>query len=100
MPNLINEQEFKMLNLQLKNQAIDCSFEYHDPSKRDIKVFIKNLVENCYRLDENEVPKKYRMLNIDEILPDYKTVRDLSILIRISTFEIFILRNLNIKMCG
>ena len=71
VPNLINEQEFESLKESLQNKNFDCSFEL---KTTNINVDIKNLIEECYRLDENEVPRKYKLLNIDEILHGYSNV--------------------------
>jgi hypothetical protein len=30
-----------------------------------------NLIKFCYKLDENETPKYYRLLDVHSILPDF-----------------------------
>ena len=72
VPNFIEETEFEILKDEIKRSSnIDFSFKY---DSNEIKVDIKNLVEDCFRLDENEIPKKYKLLHIDEILPEYNNV--------------------------
>ncbi len=72
IPNNIAETEFEILKEEInRSKNTDFSFKY---DSNDIRINIKNLVEDCFRLDENEIPKKYKLLHIDEILPEYRNV--------------------------
>ncbi len=57
MPTKINKDEYDIFMKVLKeHQEIDCSFNI----KRDGKEYdYKNLLEDCYNLNENEIPTSY-----------------------------------------
>ena len=56
MPNSIDESEFEILREEMRNdETIDYSFTI---DSADAKIDMKNIVEECFRLDENEMPKK------------------------------------------
>lgn len=62
---IINEAESQFQDVDLN---FNCDIE-------GTKINMKNILKECYRLDENETPRKYRLLNIDEILPGYSNVK-------------------------
>ena len=69
LPNEIELDKFQILKEECL-KSCDLSFSLHLPSQNPIE--IENLLEHCYNLDENEIPKKYKLLNADSIIPGFQ----------------------------
>jgi hypothetical protein len=73
IPNKIDEHEFEILTEELKNTPdLDLSFKSEEAETE--KIYFKNIIEECYNLDENEIPRMYKLLHIDEIIFGYSNV--------------------------
>ena len=62
------------INSNLDNY--DLKFEYRSEPSSDSKeemihIFIENLFEACYELDENEQPNRFKLKNLDKIFRNY-----------------------------
>ena len=68
MPNEIEMSMFEMLLAECANS--DLSFEAN--LSENEKFEVKNMLEHCYILDENEIPHKYQLLEANAIVPGYK----------------------------
>ncbi len=60
----IKEEEFVALKGEIVAAGLDNGFTGSCVSTRD-------LIEVCYRLDENQVPSVYRLLSTEEIIEGY-----------------------------
>ena len=49
--------------------ANDLIFSY-ESEKLNLK--IENIIEHCYKLDENVEPNVYKLLDLEGIIPDFK----------------------------
>ena len=100
IPNRIDEHEFEILREELKNiPDLDLSFKYDE--SETMKIDFQNIISHCYKLDENEIPRKYKLLHIDEILVGYSDVYALKIFM-INFFLLILLnfRNQVINISG
>ena len=72
MPTRIIASEFEIfLNEIEKNQLFTeekLSFEFEDKTR---KFSMKNLFINCYVLDENELPNRYKLKELSQIIPNF-----------------------------
>ena len=67
--SIIEENEFNAIKNEInKNNNIDISLNYKSGS---VKLQVNDLLEYCYKLDENEIPKCYKLLNINQIIQGY-----------------------------
>lgn len=78
LPRRIDAKEYETLRDQvLADASISTSLNYtydlDDPSRPQtvITYHLDNLMNECYKLDTNSVPYKYRLLQISKIIPDY-----------------------------
>ena len=67
----IKSSEFEILQNELKSDDYDKTFS-HVEKERDVEISTDNMLDFCYRLDENETPCRYRLKNIDILIPNYK----------------------------
>ena len=61
----------KLINEIEKNQLFTeekLSFEFEDKTR---KFSMKNLFINCYVLDENELPNRYKLKELSQIIPNF-----------------------------
>lgn len=72
MPTRIIASEFEIfLNEIEKNQLFTeekLSFEFEDKTR---KFSMKNLFINCYVLEENELPNRYKLEELSQIIPNF-----------------------------
>ena len=65
----ILESEFLALKSEIsKNKNIDIGLNY---KSGPIRLKTDDLMEYCYRLDENEIPRCYKLLNINNLIQGY-----------------------------
>jgi hypothetical protein len=65
LPTRIIADEYQILKIEmLANPNFDLNFEI-DGLKTD------DILDHCYKLDENEIPFRYRLLNISLLIPNY-----------------------------
>lgn len=69
LPNEIELHKFQILKEECL-KSCDLSFSLNLPNETSIE--IENLLEHCYNLDENEIPKKYKLLNAYSIIPGFQ----------------------------
>ena len=74
LPTRIIAKEYEILQQEIKNggsfKEDDLNFKYDDPlEKRNMRV--ENLFDNCYELDLNEIPARYKLKQLDNIIPNY-----------------------------
>jgi hypothetical protein len=67
LPSEIGVEVFESIKNECSN--LDLSFECEIENK---KISIHNLLEHCYVLDENEVPKKYKFLEATAIFQGFE----------------------------
>lgn len=74
LPSRIVDKEFRLFQEELRQNkdSIDLKFEFDD-KERDIHLKTDNILEFCYELDENQIPPKYRLKNLDRLLPKYNS---------------------------
>jgi hypothetical protein len=69
LPTRILADEFKILKDEMKtNPTFDISYKYESSVCMIEK---DDIIDHCYQLDENEIPFRYRLKNINKIIPDY-----------------------------
>ena len=69
IPNSIDENEFDIVKEELKSiRNIELSYKF---SGEGLHIDMENIFTECYNLDLNEMPKKYKLLFIDEIIVGY-----------------------------
>lgn len=72
MTRKIDFEEFGILKEQLDpDEDLSLFYEYENNDKEIIIYKIDNVMEECYKLDTNNVPANYRLLPISKIIPDY-----------------------------
>jgi hypothetical protein len=65
----IEEDQFKLLKDEMKtNPEIDISFQFES---NVFKIEIDDIIDYCYQKDENEIPFKYRLKNINKIVTGF-----------------------------
>jgi hypothetical protein len=72
LPNSISIDEFELIYNEIINLDLDITFDY-DISDSE-KTHIANIVHRCYIIDENEVPKKYKLMRLDTIFDNYDSM--------------------------
>ena len=103
LPTRILAKEYEILRkesqaLQQSNE-IDLSFEYE--SSRNIS--FDDVFQECYELDENEIPARFKLKFIERIIPNYNEKVILSYFLRVVghfNFMSYILRILYVKKFG
>lgn len=50
------------------NENIDLKYKHESPL---LNLDVPNIIDYCYKLDENEVPSKYRLQNINILIHGY-----------------------------
>ena len=73
LPTRIIAREYEVLQKELNsNRHFDeCDLNYTSDENMSRKVISKNLFEDCYELDNNEIPYRYKLKQMDIIIPDY-----------------------------
>lgn len=67
MPSQIPQIEYELLKHELSLESIDLKFSY---KYFDKLIQLENILEDCYELDTNEIPPKYRLKNLDRLFPN------------------------------
>lgn len=67
LPSEIDLKTYIHLKSECSN--LDLSFDCEIDNK---KIELKNLIEDCYALDENEIPNKYKFLEASTIFHGFK----------------------------
>ena len=75
LPTRILSKEYDIFRNELdssrdSNDNSDMGFKYKEVGHSEY-FEIQNLFEFCYELDENEIPSRYKLKRIDEIIPEY-----------------------------
>ena len=74
LPTRVIAKEFETLRNELKEnehfRPDELSFQADDPDT-ERKFLIENLLENCYELDMNEIPHRYKLKELEKIIPKY-----------------------------
>ena len=65
LPTSIPEEEFKEIINFLQNKDLKLNLD-------SLEISTKNIFDLCYKLDNNETPKFYKLLDITTILPAFK----------------------------
>jgi len=76
LPRRIFAHEFDILKDQLENvlnEDLSLDYKVETQSKRMLHFHIENIIDECYKLDLNSVPNKYRLLQISKIVPSYNS---------------------------
>ena len=69
LPTRIIADEFEIMRKEMKNHAeLDFRFE---ATHLGSAIRMENLIEDCYVLDENEIPARYRLKYISSIISTY-----------------------------
>jgi hypothetical protein len=75
LPTRIIADEFEILRSELNDhQRTNLDFKYEctfttDDVEKSIK--IHDLLDECYELDQNEIPARYKLKYISSVLPEY-----------------------------
>ena len=76
MPTYIDSDKFEILLKQLTDfdpEAFSVSASYDKDLAEPITYQIDHIFNECYKLDTNSTPFKYRLLPISKVLPDYNS---------------------------
>lgn len=69
LPTKILADEFEILKEEIENNFDDeLDFKYKSQTNENLCLDVKNILEYCYKLDENEVPFQYKLLNINKLI--------------------------------
>lgn len=74
LPRRVDADEFEILKDQIINALNeDLTIKFEFESTKDVRIAYElvNIIDDCYKLDTNPQPKKYRLLPISKIIPDY-----------------------------
>ena len=74
LPTRILTKEYLIFTEELKNNAdqLDISFDAKEIMETDkIALKVENLFEYCYELDENEIPSRYKLKDLEHIFTTY-----------------------------
>lgn len=83
MPTRIIAKEYEILRDEMQSsppEDYELVFEYtkaagerpdEEPDDKPFHIQIDNLFEHCYELDENEMPARYKLKNMDKIFTDF-----------------------------
>lgn len=81
LPTRIIKEEYDLFAkyIEANKDHIDLAFHYEhiqdDALGHETKtpnVDIQNLFAECYELDENEIPARYKLKHLDRLLPDFE----------------------------
>ena len=71
LPTRIIAKEYEILRKELdafkESNEIDVSFKYEG----DRTVHLNDLFQECYELDENEIPARYKLKFLESVIPKY-----------------------------
>jgi hypothetical protein len=76
LPRRVFAHEFDILKDQLTNvlnESLSLDYQVETESKGVLDFHIENIIDECYRLDLNSIPPKYRLLQISKIIPSYSS---------------------------
>ena len=75
MPNKIDVKKFEILKNELENVLKEeMSIEYKtETSNLCIYYRINNIMNDCFKLDTNQVPHKYQILPISQIIKEFNS---------------------------
>ncbi len=72
LPTRIIYKEYEILKHEINEHKhfsdTDLSFICDDPKRM---MSLKNLFEDCYELDMNEIPFRYKLKELDKIIPNF-----------------------------
>ena len=70
LPSRILATEYEIFRNELKNNQhfSEDELSFIDETR---EMNLKNLFENCYNLDENEIPSRYKLIELDSLIPKY-----------------------------
>lgn len=68
LPLKIEENEFDLLKNEIKLENINLNFKFEFET---ININIENIIDSFYLLDQNEIPQKYRLQDINVIIQGY-----------------------------
>ena len=76
LPRRVDADEFEILKDQIinvLNEDLTISVEFESAKDGSVKIYyeLQNIIDDCYKLDTNPQPRKYRLLPISKIIPDY-----------------------------
>lgn len=66
MPTRIIETEYELLKAEVIKEKKDLTFSYQYGEKL---VSFENILDECYELDKNEQPARYRLKYLDRLFP-------------------------------
>ncbi len=67
MPTRIIETEYELLKAEVIKEKKDLTFSYQYGEKL---VSFENILDECYELDKNEQPARYRLKYLDRLFPE------------------------------
>ena len=67
LPTRIIETEYEILKNEIIKEEKDLSFSYMYGDKL---IEFKNILEECYELDKNEQPARYRLKYLNRLFPN------------------------------
>ena len=65
LPTKLSVNEFLIFKNEVKN------FKESEDERTQSELSLANLLDKAYRLDENEIPSCYKLMQIESILPEY-----------------------------
>jgi hypothetical protein len=74
LPTRIIAKEYDTMLKEIREHGhfdeSEISFSYEN-SENNRNFDLKNLLEDCYELDMNEIPYRYKLKELDKLIPDY-----------------------------
>lgn len=74
LPRRVEANEFETIKEQILKLNEDLTLKFEFKLNNDEQLFtyeLTNIVDECYKLDLNSMPNKYRLLPISKIVADY-----------------------------
>lgn len=78
LPTRIIKEEYELFAREIESnkENLDLTFKYEKIDDKDSmefieSIYIENLFKNCYELDENEIPARYKLKHLDRLLPNF-----------------------------
>ncbi len=69
LPKSISIEEFELISSEMHTLGLDLTYTYETKTGQSVQ--INDIANHCYKIDENEVPRRYKLLRLDRIFESY-----------------------------
>lgn len=78
LPTRIIKEEYELFGKNIEANKLDLTFHYDNSTDAnlstktaELKIELDNIFVDCYELDENEIPARYKLKHLDRLLPGF-----------------------------